>query len=243
MAGQSQRGVVVTEAPTAGQKRKRAGRPEGPTTSREDILDAAEVFFADLGFAGTTLRHVANKTGIASALIGYYFGNKENLFREVFLRKGSEIAAARQAALSRLLAADRPPRVEDLVRSFLAPSLRLRDTFQGRAFLRLHSRLHMEPEALSYELRRQVYDGTTRAYAKAFLAALPHLSEEVVYLRMSLMIGSYLYTFSDTNRLDELIPDPDSRSRALYDLEEIVAYTTAGMRAPEVPKIVSRGVA
>ena len=201
---------MVTELPAVRQKRKRAGRPEGPTTSREDILDAAEVLFADLGFAGTTLRHVADKIDIAAALIGYYFGNKENLFREVFLRKGSEIAAARRDALNRLLVGDHPPQVEDFVRSFLAPSLRLRDSVQGRAFLRLHSRLHMEPEAISYELRRQVYDGTTRAYAKAFLAALPHLSEEVVYLRMSLMIGSYLYTFSDTNRLDELIPDPDA---------------------------------
>ncbi|WP_353954658.1 hypothetical protein [Brucella pituitosa] len=61
----------------------------------------------------------------------------------------------------------------------------------------MHSRLHMEPEALAFELRSQVYDTTTRAYAEAFLAALPHLDAESVYMRMSLMIGSYLYTFSD----------------------------------------------
>ncbi len=218
----------------ASRSKKRPGRPEGFTTSREDILDAAEVLFAELGFAGTTLRHLAENIGVTTALIGYYFGSKENLFREVFLRKGTEIAAARGGALERLRSSGRVPSVEDLVRSFLEPSLKLRESAQGRAFLRLHSRLHMEPEALAYELRSQVYDTSTRAYAEAFLEALPHLDAETVYLRMSLMIGSYLYTFSDTNRLDELVPEASGKKPMRFVLEDIVAYVSAGMRAPSI---------
>lgn len=211
--------------------KKKPGRPEGNTTSREDILDAAEVIFSEFGFSGTTLRHVAEKIGVTNALIGYYFKNKENLFREVFLRKGTEIATARAKGLEQLKAGNNVPSVENLVRSFLEPSIRLRENAQGRAFLRLHSRLHMEPEALAFELRSQVYDTTTRAYAKAFLAALPHLDAESVYVRMSLMIGSYLYTFSDTNRLDELVPQKSKRNNINLDIEEIVAYVSAGMQA------------
>ncbi|WP_435657048.1 TetR/AcrR family transcriptional regulator [Brucella pituitosa] len=211
--------------------KKKPGRPEGNTTSKEDILDAAEVIFSEFGFSGATLRHVAEKIGVTNALIGYYFKNKENLFREVFLRKGTEIATARAKGLEQLKAGNNVPSVENLVRSFLEPSIRLRESAQGRAFLRLHSRLHMEPEALAFELRSQVYDTTTRAYAKAFLAALPHLDAESVYVRMSLMIGSYLYTFSDTNRLDELVPQKSKRNNINLDIEEIVAYVSAGMQA------------
>ncbi|WP_247877706.1 TetR/AcrR family transcriptional regulator [Brucella pituitosa] len=226
------RSKMIEEGPALTNKgRKRPGRPEGFTTSREDILDAAEIVFSELGFSGTTLRKVADKIGVTNALIGYYFKNKENLFREVFLRKGTEIATARAEGLKRLKADNHVPSVANLVRSFLEPSIRLRESAQGRAFLRLHSRLHMEPEALAFELRSQVYDTTTRAYAEAFLAALPHLDAESVYMRMSLMIGSYLYTFSDTNRLDELVPQKNKRKNINLDIEEIVAYVSAGMHA------------
>jgi AcrR family transcriptional regulator len=215
-------------------RKKRPGRPEGQTQSREEILDASELMFAELGYAGTSLRHVAEKVDITTALITYYFGSKENLFREVFLRKGREIAKSRMQSLAAITADGKTPVVHDLVRAFLAPSIKLRETRQGLAFLRLHSRLHMEPEALSYELRREVYDESTRAYASAFLRALPELDEPTVYRRMSLMIGAYLYAFSDTNRLEELVPTSSPTPGIFYDLEEIVAFASAGMSAAAI---------
>lgn len=215
-------------------RRKGPGRPEGQTRLREDILDAAEIFFADTGYAGTSLRHVASEVGVTTALITYYFGSKEKLFREVFIRKGQQIATERMEALEQLQKETGSPTTTDLVRAFLAPPLKLRATRQGRAFLRLHSRLHMEPEALSFELRRQVYDESTRAYAQAFQKALPHLSEGLVMRRMSLIIGSYLYAFSDTNRMDELAPATQSTYNIFYDLEEIVVFAASGMQAPAV---------
>jgi AcrR family transcriptional regulator len=214
-------------------KARKPGRPEGPTTSRRDILDVAELLFAELGYAGTALRDVARRANVTTAMIGYYFGSKQNLFRAVFLRRGTEVADTRRDALAALQAAARAPTVEELVTAFLSPSLRLRETAQGRAFLRLHSRLHMEPAEISYDLRRTVYDETTRAYAEAFLRVLPHLDGRAVYLRMSLMIGAYLYTFSDTSRLEELMPGKSAPSEPLFSLEDIVAYVSAGMRAEQ----------
>lgn len=211
-------------------KKKRPGRPTGQTGLREQILDAAEVLFAEQGYAGASLRHVAQAVDATTALITYYFSTKENLFREVFMRKGCEVANARMAALNTLLASSQAPSVESLVRAFLAPSSRLCKTKQGRAFLRLHSRLHMEPEKFSLELRRDVYDESTRAYAKAFQKALPSLDEVIVMKRMSFIIGAYLYNFSGTNRLNELAPKSmvmDAGSDD--DLEEMVKFFTAGM--------------
>ncbi len=213
-------------------RRKGPGRPEGQSRIREDILDAAEILFAELGYAGTSLRHVASEVDVTTALITYYFGSKEKLFREVFQRKGQQIANERMEALERLQKEQAVPSTSDLVRAFLAPPLNLRATRQGRAFLRLHSRLHMEPEELSFELRRQTYDESTRAFARAFHQALPHLSESVVMRRMSLIIGSYLYAFSDTNRMDELAPGAQSTYNIFYDLEEIVLFAASGMQAP-----------
>lgn len=52
-------------------------------TAREEILRAAEILFADQGFVGTTLKDVAKMSGANTALVGYYFGNKEGLRQAV----------------------------------------------------------------------------------------------------------------------------------------------------------------
>jgi TetR/AcrR family transcriptional regulator len=51
---------------------------------REQILLAAEQVFAKRGFKGATTREVAEKAGIASSLIFYYFKNKMALYEAVF---------------------------------------------------------------------------------------------------------------------------------------------------------------
>lgn len=52
--------------------------------ARGRILDAAARLFADRGFAGTTVRDIASVAGLNLAMIHYYFGNKEGLYRSVF---------------------------------------------------------------------------------------------------------------------------------------------------------------
>ncbi|QUS37332.1 TetR/AcrR family transcriptional regulator [Falsirhodobacter algicola] len=211
-------------------KPRKPGRPEGQTNLSSDILDVAEVMFAEQGFAGTTLRQVADRLGVNPAMIAYYFQNKDNLFRSVFTRRGHAISAGRMERLAAL--AGRPYGVEDLVRAFIEPAAELYDDVQGRAFLKLHARLHMEPEELSFELRRVVHNESTHAYAAAFVRLLG-LPEREVYQRMSLLIGAYLYAFSGTSRLGELMGDDTDPMKGL--LPATIAFGTAGMVAGITP--------
>ncbi|XAS75562.1 TetR family transcriptional regulator [Dermatophilaceae bacterium Sec6.4] len=57
-----------------------AGRRPGPTTTPEQILDAARSLFAERGYQGTTMRAVAQQAGVNSALVHHYFTSKERLF-------------------------------------------------------------------------------------------------------------------------------------------------------------------
>lgn len=52
------------------------------STQRRKILEAAIAVFADKGLEGATIRLVGLKAGINSALIYYYFENKQKLFEE-----------------------------------------------------------------------------------------------------------------------------------------------------------------
>lgn len=49
-------------------------------TKKENILLAAQEIFARCGYAGTTMKMVAEQAGVASGLVFHYYESKENLF-------------------------------------------------------------------------------------------------------------------------------------------------------------------
>ncbi|WP_229592984.1 TetR/AcrR family transcriptional regulator [Pseudodesulfovibrio sediminis] len=59
-------------------------------TKKEKILASAQEIFARCGYAGTTMKMVAEKAGVASGLVFHYFESKENLF----MVAGSELIDA-----------------------------------------------------------------------------------------------------------------------------------------------------
>jgi len=225
-------GAVAVEPGRVPRRRAGPGRPEGTSNVRDEILDAAEIEFANLGYAGTSLRNVADRAQVTQALISYYFGSKYGLFEAVFLRRGRQIADERVQRLEALRRSGTPLAVWDIVYAFLKPALSMRGTAAGRTFMRLQARLHTEPPEISYRLRNEAYDVSTRIFTAALREALPHLAEKDVHWRMTLMIGAYLYAFSDTHRLEEMAPgicdpnDPDEIMTA------ITSFVTAGMLAP-----------
>lgn len=58
----------------------RTGRRPGPTTSRDDILDAARTAFATSGYHNATIRGIARDAAVDPALVHHHFGTKEQLF-------------------------------------------------------------------------------------------------------------------------------------------------------------------
>jgi TetR/AcrR family transcriptional regulator len=74
--------------------------------SKEQILDAAERLFADQGFSRTTIKQIGQAAGVNSALLYYYFGDKERLYRSVLERLVSRLVSR---TLRRLGADTSPP--------------------------------------------------------------------------------------------------------------------------------------
>ena len=52
---------------------------------KENIIQAGLEEFSGNGLAGARLQNIADHVGVTKAMIHYYFGSKENLFREVFI--------------------------------------------------------------------------------------------------------------------------------------------------------------
>lgn len=101
--------------------------------SREQILDAAESLFARKGLGPTTIKEIGVAADQNPALLYYYFGSKEELYRAVLHRVVSAMVARGGAALGTATA---PPeairalvsaQVEFLISHPHAPKLLVRE--------------------------------------------------------------------------------------------------------------------
>lgn len=88
-----------------------AGRDAG---TAEAILDAAEPLFGSQGFAATTIKQIGAAAGLNPALIYYYFGSKEQLYRQLLRRLFGTIA---ERGAQRLASASTP---QEAIRALLA---------------------------------------------------------------------------------------------------------------------------
>lgn len=83
------------------------GRPRRPRKSSADpdarrrLLDAAARRFADLGFAGTSLRAVASEARVTPAMVSYYFRDKSGLLEAVLVEGLALILEELRSALRR----------------------------------------------------------------------------------------------------------------------------------------------
>ncbi len=61
--------------------------------ARARIAAAAESLFAARGYDGTAIRDIARKAGVNGAMIHYYFGSKEGLYRAILEAAASKVRA------------------------------------------------------------------------------------------------------------------------------------------------------
>ena len=73
-------------------KRPLRPQPRDPERTRSRIRAAALAEFSAEGFAGARVARIARRARINKRMLYHYFGNKEDLFREIFDRKLQERA-------------------------------------------------------------------------------------------------------------------------------------------------------
>jgi AcrR family transcriptional regulator len=76
----------------------RKGNAGDPTT-RNALLDGAQLVMRSEGYAAATIRRVANQAGVNSALVSYYFGSLDGMFIALFQRGAERSFERLQEAL------------------------------------------------------------------------------------------------------------------------------------------------
>ena len=111
-------------------RRRKTSRPRDASATREALLDAATLVFAEQGFAGARVDEIATRAGLNKALIYAYYGDKTGLYRAVLTAHLDEFA---DPVFSKAVASEAGPRraLEDIVRRFF------RLLIKNRSFARL----------------------------------------------------------------------------------------------------------
>lgn len=99
---------------TAHPERRRGRRPAGADT-RAQLLAAAREAFAERGYEGATVRHIAERAGVDPAMVNHWFGGKEALFTAAL-----EIPVDPRQVLDEVLPGDPALLGERVLRRFLA---------------------------------------------------------------------------------------------------------------------------
>jgi TetR/AcrR family transcriptional regulator len=87
------------DAGAAALSRREQRRRQHQELSRGQLLDAAEEVFGRKGFHETTLKEVAELAEFSVGSVYSFFENKDDLFRQIFVRRGDQFMADMRAAL------------------------------------------------------------------------------------------------------------------------------------------------
>ena len=79
--------------------RREQRRLQHQDLSRAQLLDAAEEVFGRKGFHEATLKEVAELAEFSVGSVYSFFDNKDDLFRQIFIRRGDEFVPAMRTAL------------------------------------------------------------------------------------------------------------------------------------------------
>jgi AcrR family transcriptional regulator len=208
-------------------------RPEAAPSVRDRILDVAQSLFSEQGYAATSTRAIAQAAGVNLAQLHYHYGAKRDLFKAAYLRGAVQVTDARGRALAALRAehGTAPIPLEALVRSFVTPFMLNGQTPEGRATMRMHARLHTEPDDIAKEVLSTVYDETTLAYLAEFRRVLPQLDHATLCWRVYFAMGAYRYTLLRTGRLEMMSGGACDSADFERAVDEIVPFLCAGLSA------------
>ena len=201
--------------------------------TRKKILRAAEKLFAENGFEATSLRMITAAAGVNLAAVNYHFHTKDDLIRSVFEERLRPLNHALLEGVHGYRAAlgARRPRLEEVLRVFLEPALRLRAGANGVAVGRLLGRTYVETSRVARDAFFDRIWEIAQPFMEALRRALPGVSEVDLIWNVHFAAGVMAHTMAGTEHLKVISGGRCDAEAGGGLLERVVAFIAAGMRA------------
>ncbi|MEY2683849.1 MAG: hypothetical protein RJA09_993 [Pseudomonadota bacterium] len=199
---------------------------------RQAILWAAEKLFSQRGYHGVSIRQIAEEAGVPLALVGYYFGQKHELFHAIF-ESWSHTIGTRMA---RLRAAEQAPwtpdKLEHIVRAFIEPVLQMRASPEGEYYALLMTQGLSTQQDHADRVLREFFDPMAEAFIGVLQDTLAHevpaINRATVAWCYQFALGALLHHIADARveRLSHGANVPNASTAAPL----LIAFMVHGIR-------------
>lgn len=204
---------------------------EGRMQTCDRLLDVSERLFAERGFRATSVRDITSEARCNIAAVNYYFGGKDNLYREMFRRRLRALREERIESIRRAVDQDgATPSLEGLLRAFITTFLRpLADESADRFYFQLISRELVDPHLSPDIFLAEMIEPVQNAWTHAVRAVMPDLDERSARLCFHALVGQLLHVV----KVQKLLGSQGQKEQwsAQELVEHIVRFSVGGIRA------------
>ncbi len=200
----------------------------------ERILDAAEVLFAQKGFAETSLRAITSRAGVNLAAVNYHFGSKEALIQAVFERFLTPFSAALSERLDEMEAGGENITLERLlsVVSVLAMGSHGTDPRRAQLFFRLSGLAYAQAQGHLRSYLRERYGQVFRRFLRCLGNAAPDVPPMEMFWRVHFGLGATIFTLSGMDSLRDICKADFGADLSAADINaRLLPFIVAGIRA------------
>lgn len=198
---------------------------------RQNILDASQRLFARYGYHAVTIRQIAAEAKVPLALVGYYFGQKQELYDAIFAHWSSNLAQ-RGVDLREALAVSKGDRLHSIVSAMVVPIVRMRASPEGESYALFVTRGLTQQGAEEDRAIREFIDPVAVEYVNAIHSALaeeyPGFTHAQAAWGFQFAIGAVLHFLSD-QRVTRLSNGANRAGDPAVE-QQLIAFVQAGLR-------------
>lgn len=220
---------------------RRSSRPSKPLSPRPPpaetrgrVLDAAERLFAERGIEAVSIRDITRAAGANLAAINYHFGTKQELVAEIFSRRLTPLNQKRMTLLddAEQKAGGEPVRLEVILEALIRPAVEqaFACTCGSKIFMQLFGRCLSEPDAAVERLIHSHFEKIIQRFNAATLRALPRLSEQELFWRISFIGGALHHTLLICGKPSLMPLGMHKRLNTEELIHRLIAFAAAGLR-------------
>lgn len=203
----------------------------GRRDRRQNILDASQRLFANFGYHAVTIRQIAEAAGVPLALVGYYFGQKQELYDAIFGHLSGTIEMRRQS-LHGAVANPLGDPLANIVEVMIVPVTMARGTPEGESYALFVTRGLTQQSVEEDRAIREFFDPITAEYIdairEALLCELPTITQAQAAWCYQFALGALLHYLSD-QRIVRLSKDVNVAADPAV-ARQLQAFIVSGIR-------------
>jgi TetR/AcrR family transcriptional regulator, regulator of cefoperazone and chloramphenicol sensitivity len=200
--------------------------------TRKRLLEAAEELFAQKGFDGTAIRDITTKARRNLAAVNYFYGDKRELYEELFRLRLREMCESRLNAIKTVMSDKGKPTLEKLFHAYSVDFLKpFSDPQQSQRFLQLLFREMAEQRLPKNMFLDELATPTLTAMEEAIVVICPNINKHDA-LMCTLSLTGQLVHITQAKVLFEGAQGHSITSINIDEaIDHIVKFSVAGIRA------------